>query len=367
MAKILIIDDDQAILRLLEFTLRRAGHQVFIAEDGVAGLAVAEADQPDLIVVDVMMPKMNGYEFCRKARARPDLAETPIVMFSARYHSIDKETAQEVGATAYLSKTTSPNDLLKRLGELLPAKESLIQHTAISLFSLRGGSGSTSLAVNLAVAIARQTNKSTLLVDLARLGGHTALMLGLSPNSSVAQALATSKNSVTPDALKPHIYEHESGLHLLASGHSYDQELRLTNKRLDSLLTTLKSSYTYTILDLPHILEPNFASSLQQFDKIIVPISPDMPSIQSATMALQGLVRLGIPENKIVLVVNHTLPTGALSSDTIQKITKRTILAHIPYEPEMIKAVNNGRPLLLGHPEAPGAMAIAKLAEILLV
>lgn len=367
MAKILIIDDDQAILRLLEFTLRRAGHQVFIAEDGLAGLAVAEADQPDLIVVDVMMPKMNGYEFCRKARATPDFAETPIVMFSARYHSIDKQAAHEVGATTYLSKTTSPNDLLKKLGELLPTKETSTQHTAISLFSLRGGAGSTSLAVNLAIAIARQTNKSTLLVDLARLGGHTALMLGLRPDSSVIQALTTNKNSFTPDSLKPHIQEHESDLHLLASGHSYDQELRLSNKRLSPLLTTLQSSYTHTILDLPHILEPGFAPSMQQFNKIVVPISPDRPSIQSANMALQGLVRLGIPENKMVLVVNHIFPTGALSSDTIQKITKRTILAHIPYEPEMIKAVNNGRPLLLSHPEAPGAMAIAKLAEILLV
>lgn len=365
MAKILIIDDDKSILRLLEFTLQRVGHTVETCIDGLEGLSHAEAHQPDLIVVDVMMPDMNGYEFCRHARAKPVLVDTPIIMFSARFQSIDKQTALQSGATDYLSKTTSPNDLLKRIAELLPAPPSATENTAIGLFSLRGGSGSTSLAVNLAVATARTKKLPTVLIDLARLGGHTALMLGLRPSSSVVQALSTVKNDLTPDSLRPHFIQHDSGVQLLASGRGYDHELRLNDKRLEQLITILKSTFAYTILDMPHILEPSFAPSLRLFDKIVVVLSPDMPSLQSTAMALQGLARLGMTEDKITIVTNHVIPSGALPTETIQKVIKRPILTDIPFEPEMIKAVNSGKPLWLGHPTSPGAAAITQLATTL--
>ncbi len=365
MAKILIIDDDQSILRLLEFTLRRAGHTVFVSEDGIAGLAEAEASRPDLMVVDVMMPRMNGFEFCRQARRHPDLQETPIVMFSARYQGSDRRTALEAGANDYLSKTTSPNDLLKRLADLLPAKTLSTGNMAIGMLSLRGGCGATSLAVNLAVATALKRKSPTVLVDLGRLGGHAALMLGLQPRSSVAQALSSIKGGVTLDALKPYLLEHESGIHLLSSANSYDYELRPTHKRLEPLLAALKAGYPHTVLDLPHFLEPGFASSLQLVDKIIILLSPDMASLQSTAMATQGLARLGITEDNIALVVNHVQPGGDLPTETIQKITKRSILAHIPHEPQMIESLNQGIPLVLHSPNSTGALAITKLADIL--
>jgi CheY-like chemotaxis protein len=81
MANILVIDDDKDIQRLLEFTLERAGHTVDAAYDGMQGLRHAENTAPDLIVCDVMMPKMTGYEFCRQARTKATLKTTPIIVF----------------------------------------------------------------------------------------------------------------------------------------------------------------------------------------------------------------------------------------------------------------------------------------------
>ena len=98
MANILVIDDDKNILRLLEFTLKRAGHTIVTCVDGMQGLAQAEAQKPDLIVADVMMPNMTGYEFCKQARGKPTLKETPIIVFSARFQPIDKQTALKAGA-----------------------------------------------------------------------------------------------------------------------------------------------------------------------------------------------------------------------------------------------------------------------------
>lgn len=367
MANILVVDDDKNILRLLEFSLKRAGHHVIMCDDGLQGLAQVQAQPPDLIVADVMMPKMTGYEFCKQIRTKLGLTETPIIMFSARFQPIDKQTALDAGATDYLPKSTSPDVLVNRINELLPAQQPApVTHTAIGLFSLRGGTGVTTLAVNLALALTLTKKTPTALVDLAPLGGHAALMLGLRPTSSVADALFAAKDEVTLDTVKPHLIQHSAGVQLLASALNYDHLLHLNDQRLEQLVTVLKSGFAQTILDIPHLLEPRFEPTWRLFDKIALVLSPDMPSLQSAAMALQSLLRLGVADTRIVLVINNILPQGGLPPEIIQKTIKRPILASIPYEPEMIKAVNTGKPLLLNNSQSPAAIALIKLAHLLL-
>lgn len=367
MANILVVDDDKNILRLLEFSLKRAGHTVIICDDGVQGLSEVKTRPPDLIVADVMMPKMTGYEFCKQIRTNLNLTELPIIMFSARFQPIDKQTALDAGATDYLSKSTSPDVLIARINELLPARAAgPATQTAIGLFSLRGGTGVTSLSVNLALALALTKKTPTTLVDLAPLGGHTALLLGLRPTSSVADALFASKDDVALETIKPHFIKHVSGVQLLASALNYDHLLYLGDKRLEQLITTLKLSFSHTVVDIPPLLEPRSGAMLQLFDKIALVLAPDMPSLQSVAVALQGLVRLGVADNKIVVVVNNILPHGGLPLEIIQKTLKRPILASIPYDADMAKAVNSGKPLLLSSPQSATAAAIAKLANSLL-
>lgn len=367
MANILVVDDDKNILRLLEFSLKRVGHTVIICDDGVQGLAEVKARPPDLIVADVMMPKLTGYEFCKQVRTNLGLTELPIIMFSARFQPIDKQTALDAGATDYMSKSTSPDVLIARINELLPARPAgPATQTAIGLFSLRGGTGVTSLAVNLALALTLTKKTPTPLVDLAPLGGHTALMLGLRPTSSVADALFASKDDIALETIKPHFIQHPSGVQLLASALNYDHLLYLGDKRLEQLITTLKLSFPYAVVDIPPLLEPRSGAMLQLFDKIVLVLAPDMPSLQSVAVALQGMVRLGVADNKIVVVINNILPYGGLPLEIIQKTLKRPVLASIPYEADMVKAVNSGKPLLLSSPQSPAAAAIAKLASSLL-
>jgi pilus assembly protein CpaE len=366
MAKILLIDDDKDILRLLEYALRRASHTVLTSVDGTQGLAMVEAERPDLIVADVMMPRMTGYDFCRQVRARPNLADIPIVIFSARFQPIDRETAMEAGATDYLPKTASPDALIKRVTELLPNSGAAVGagHTVIGLFSLRGGTGVTSLAVNLSLGLVRLHPKQpVLLVDLAPVGGHAALLLGLRPTSSVAHILATSGGNFSLSAIKSHLLRHSSGLYLLPSALSPEHQLALNDNRLPQLITTLKKGLPFTILDIPPAVGPGHTAMLRSFDKLVLVVSPDMPSLQSAALALQSLARMGLADNKIALVVNQVTPQGALPLDTIQKALKRQVLLNVPYDPEMIKAVNSGKPLLLGSSPSPAAGAIARLAQ----
>jgi pilus assembly protein CpaE len=363
MANILVIDDDKDIQRLLEFTLKRAGHTVDTAIDGGQGMQFAEAHVPDLIVCDVMMPKMNGYEFCRQARTKSVLKSTPIIVFSARFQPVDKQTALDAGATDYLSKSTAPDQLVKRINELIPAQsvQKEILSGVFAIFSLRGGAGVTSLSVNLALAMMAGTRTATTVVDLAPMGGHAALMLGLRPSSNINQLMLNAKATLTPDEIQSYMLKHQSGLQLLASTPGFDAS-PAPGSQLVALIGSIKSGFPLTVLDVPGLLDANTSPVLQLLDRVILVLTPDMPAVQSTVTALQGLAKLGIPTEKVKLVVNQTIPKNMLPIEIIQKTVRRPVNAAIPFDPNMVKAVNSGVPLLLGQPDSPAAVAIASLS-----
>lgn len=362
MASILVIDDDQDILRMLEFALKRAGHAAITVSDGEQGLTEAEVQEPDLIVCDVMMPKMTGYEFCRRARSIPALEDTPIIVFSARFQPVDKQTALDAGATDFMAKTSAPDVLVQHIEQLLPDQETTNPAKTVGLFSLRGGTGVTALTVNVSIAAALAQKTAVALADLAVSGGHAAVFLGLKPTSNFYQLLRDSRHSLSPETIKRHMVKHDSGVQLLASPPTFEQTPPAKDDLL-SLTQHLKSVCKISLIDAPHIFAQNFSPLLKKLDKIILVLAPDVPSIQSTVVALQGMSSFGVTDKKIKLVINQVVPQNGLSTQTIQKILKRPIFTIIPYDAHMIKAVNSGKPFILAYPQSPTALAITKLAE----
>lgn len=119
MARIVVVEDDPDVLALVEHKLTRGGHEVTTASDGVAGLALIESTRPDLVVLDWMMPRMNGLEVCQAVRADPDLDATRVMMLTAKAQEQDVVRAFASGADDYLSKPFSPAELLTRVTALL--------------------------------------------------------------------------------------------------------------------------------------------------------------------------------------------------------------------------------------------------------
>ncbi len=117
--KILIIDDDLDTLRLVGLMLQRQGYQISAATNGQQGLEKAFEEDPDLILLDVMMPDMDGYEVTRRLRQNPSTLQTPILMFTAKTQLDDKVIGFEVGANDYLTKPTHPSELQARVKTLL--------------------------------------------------------------------------------------------------------------------------------------------------------------------------------------------------------------------------------------------------------
>lgn len=117
--KILVVDDEPNIVLSLEFLMKQAGFQVRTASDGEAALAAIAAEQPDLMLLDVMMPRKNGYEVCQAIRANPDWKAVRIIMLTAKGREVEREKGLALGADDYITKPFSTQEVVERVRELL--------------------------------------------------------------------------------------------------------------------------------------------------------------------------------------------------------------------------------------------------------
>ena len=117
--KVLIADDEPNIVVSLEYLLKRAGYTVLVARDGEEALALIRSERPDLVLLDVMMPKKSGHEVCAELRADPGLSDTKVLMLSAKGRDTDVDKGLGVGADAYMTKPFSTKELAAKVAEML--------------------------------------------------------------------------------------------------------------------------------------------------------------------------------------------------------------------------------------------------------
>ena len=117
--KILVVDDEIYIVHILDFSLGMEGYEVLTALDGEQALEKARAEKPDLIVLDIMMPKLDGYETCKRLKADPDTKDVPVILLSAKGRNVDQKVGFEVGADDYITKPFSPRKLVERINAIL--------------------------------------------------------------------------------------------------------------------------------------------------------------------------------------------------------------------------------------------------------
>lgn len=118
--KILVVDDEVYIVQILEFSLRRIeGYEVITATDGEEALAKVAAERPDLVVLDVMMPKMDGYETCKRMKENEQTRDIPVILLSAKGRAMDQNKGFEAGADDYITKPFSPRKLVEKINSVL--------------------------------------------------------------------------------------------------------------------------------------------------------------------------------------------------------------------------------------------------------
>jgi two-component system alkaline phosphatase synthesis response regulator PhoP len=121
--RILIIEDDPAVLRAMSFMLEKEGYEVLTATNGLEGLNKAKGENPDLLILDVMLPGIDGFEICHRLRAESQTARLPILMLSAKGQAADKAMGLQVGANEYLTKPVERLVLLDKVKALLAAEK----------------------------------------------------------------------------------------------------------------------------------------------------------------------------------------------------------------------------------------------------
>ena len=117
--KILIVEDEQDISEMIAYNLEKEGFETALASDGEDALPLARSERPDLVVLDVMLPGMDGLEICRAIRRDPELAHLPVIMLTARAQETDKIVGLELGADDYITKPFSPKELVARIRAIL--------------------------------------------------------------------------------------------------------------------------------------------------------------------------------------------------------------------------------------------------------
>lgn len=359
MATILVIDDDLDLQQMLRLMLQRGGFKVVTTGDGPDGIIKAKALKPDMAIVDVMMPGMNGYQVVRKMREDPELAHMAVLILTARAQPVDREAAISAQADDYMPKPFAPNELLAKVNELMtnramtqgPAKK------AIAVLSLRGGVGATSIAVNLALAC-QHKNHPTCLVDLKPGPGHVALQLRL--NAKTTWIEWANGNEATNDSVLKTLLTHDSGLHVLAA--PIVPAVPPASERVTMLLNVLQGKFARLVIDMPSIWHPMTLVALNAADTIWLVLAPEVGSLQSTVGALRALKTAKIPDDKIELIANQNVPKPGLALPAIEKALGHGFKGRLPYDEAQNNAISQGTPLMLSQPDSQFSAAIRELA-----
>ena len=361
MTRILIIDDEPINHQLVARALEPLKCELHFADNGKDGVAKARSLVPDLIITDVMMPDINGYEVTRILRREPQFAATPILVLTAQSGLQDKLKSFEVGADDHLTKPFEAAELAVRVTSLLRRVEAvkLSQDQApehergyvIAVHSLRGGTGSSTLAVNLSVGLASLWRKPAILLDLTMTAGQVAMMLNMTLKRTWADIARYSAGELDMDVVRSIIGGHESGLSFVAAPTFPSEADTLRGETLGAAINLIKGQFDYVVADLPHDFSELALQALDTADKILMVVTPDMASIRAVTAAMDTYEKLGYKKEKIRLVLNAIFPRSSLSKDKIETALGLTAAAMIPYvQDTFVDAINLGQPPLYHKP-----------------
>lgn len=363
MTRILVIDDELLNHQLVAKALESLDCQLSFAEDGTSGLARARTLRPDVIITDVMMPDINGYEVTRLLRREAEFHSMPILVLTAQAGLQDKLRAFEAGADDYLSKPFEPAELAARVSALIRRAEMIPAATekqdasqlarTFAVHSLRGGTGCSTLAVNLGLSLNNLWGR-TILLDLTMTAGQVALMLNKNLRRTWADVSRFKEGEVDLDTLSSIISVHESGLSFIAAPTFPDEGDALRAETLSSIIVQLKERFQYIVADLPHDFSNISLSGLDMADTILLVSTPDMASIRATAAALDAYKKLGYPVEKISPILNATFPRSSLSKEKIESAMGMDFVATFPHvSDQVVEAINLGRPLVFDKPQEP--------------
>jgi pilus assembly protein CpaE len=353
-AKILVVDDDPNVQRLLTYTLKQEGYEVVVAGDGAEGFRLWGIEDPALILLDVMLPKLDGYQVAAKIRAEEGAnAHVPIIMLTAEREVEQKVRGLRAGADDYLIKPFHPAELMARIKSLLarflPA-ERLVGRPPLGrihvYYGAKGGVGTTTIAINTAIALHRELGRKVCLVDgNLQFGDHRVFLdLGLDRKSIVDVVTAP---SIDLDLIKQVVVKHDSGIDLLLAPPSPETAELVTQDHMPAILEILRTLYDYVVVDIDKKLDEVNLRILDAADILFVVMTADLSCLKNVRLVLETIANLGYESSKVRLVLNRSNAFTGINVKNAEGALKRTIEHQIVNEYRgAISALNSGAPFM---------------------
>jgi pilus assembly protein CpaE len=371
-AKILVVDDDPNVQRLLQYTLKQEGYEVITAADGAEGFRLWGAENPALILLDVMLPKLDGYQVATKIRQEEgSTGHVPIIMLTAEREVEQKVRGLRAGADDYLIKPFHPAELLARIKSLLARfapRDALVGRPPLgrvfALYGAKGGVGTTTIAINAAIALHRELGRKVCLVDgNLQFGDHRVFLdLGLDRKSIVDIVTAT---SIDQDLVRQVLVKHDSGIDLLLAPPSPETAELVTHEHMPVILDHLRSLYDYILVDIDKRLDDVNLGIIETSELVFVVMTADLSCLKNVRLVLETIGHLGYEKTKVQLVLNRSNAFTGINVKNAEGALKRPIDHQIVNEYRgAISALNSGAPFMFTKADSLLGRSLLEFARV---
>jgi DNA-binding response OmpR family regulator len=367
-AKVLVADDDLMLQRLIMNTLKLEQHEVIVANDGKQALDIIRAQKPDLVILDVMMPVLNGFDVCTELRKDPATATLPVIMLSGLGQVQEKITGLRAGADEYLTKPIDPRELLTRV-EMLLARHKILRRSAVtkagrvlSFIGAKGGVGVTTLAVNFAAKLAEE-GKQVSLLEFRPDFGTVSVHFNVKPEGSLALLRALEPVAITEPVVSRLLIETPSGVRLLCGPQQVSDFGRYNASLASVLLARLASQCDFIVVDLPPSIDDAAEMIVKSSEQVILVLEPEITSVAAASKRLSQIATCGNTITPRLVTVSRQ---GAmlLSLREIENRLGQRIADVFPSATDAMSiAIQYGSPIVLSQPNHIYSEHIAELVR----
>ena len=378
--KVLVVDDDLNIQRVLVFTLKQEGYEVIVASDGATGVDMAAAESPDLVLMDVAMPKLDGYTATQQIRAaEEDGRRVPIIMLTSEAEVEQRVRGLRAGADDDIVKPFHPLELMAKIKALLSRsggmprlgtseEQGTLGRLAL-FYGAKGGVGTTTIAINTAISLSRELRRRTMLLDANLQFGDLRVFMDLAlDNASVVNAM--SESDLDDDLLKKLMVHHHTGIDLLLAPPTPEAaDLVMARQRqapqsLSNLLGLARRAYDYTLVDMVRTIDDFNLQLFDEADVIFVVMTADLSCLKNVRLVLETMDSLGYPRDKVQLVLNRSNAYTGINVNNAESALGRSIDYQVINEYRgAISALNSGEPIMSSRPEAPLSRSITDFAK----
>ncbi|HEY6379587.1 MAG TPA: response regulator, partial [Candidatus Dormibacteraeota bacterium] len=332
MTKLLVVDDEPSVRKLIKRFFESRGFEVAVAENGIQGWQMTRDYGPDVVLSDVSMPEMDGYELTRTIRRNPQTAAVAVILLSAHRDADAMVAGYECGADDYVPKPVDMEVLRHKIDALM--RRAVASHAQpmsgpttgklICVTSAKGGVGVSTLCANLAILLCRR-NETVCAYDLNLEHGDLPVLLDLQPKLSIVdliRELAAQGDNVPWDEF---LVRHPSGPRMLAAPLRPHDASAVSEEQVDGLTAKLRELHDFVLVDLPPSYGDLALSVFDHADRLVVVTSPELTSLRRTRELLGVLSGLEIPDERVLVVLNRVIDVAGIDARRIESFFKRPV------------------------------------------